>query len=75
MNILTDVKVNALTSWEQFYKNLPIGMVVFVLMFSSIVASELERGTLINILTKGMVRWKILGHQRGFPDMLYSNYK
>lgn len=58
--ILTDVKVNALTSWEQFYKNLPIGMVVFVLMFSSIVASELERGTLINILTKGMARWKIL---------------
>lgn len=58
--ILTDVQVNALTSWEQFYKNIPIGMVVFVLMFSPIVSAELEKGTLINILTKGMARWKVL---------------
>ena len=58
--VFQKVDVTAFTSWEQFYKNMPIGIIVFVLMFSGIVAAELQKGTLINIVTKGMSRWKIM---------------
>ena len=58
--VIADIKVNALSSWEQFFKNTPIAMVIFVLMFSGIVAAELQKGTLINMVTKGMPRWKII---------------
>lgn len=57
---VTEVEVNALTSWTQFYKNIPIALIVFLLMFSSILTKEYQKGTLIPIVTKGMKRWKIL---------------
>ena len=58
--LFQNMEVNALSSWEQFYKNMPIGIVIFILMFSGIVTTELQKGTLINIVTKGMPRWKIM---------------
>lgn len=57
---VTGVNVNALTSWTQFYKNIPLAMVIFLLMFSSIFTAEYQRGTLINMLTKGLNRWKVM---------------
>lgn len=54
--ILTEVTVDAMTSWAQFYKNIPIGLIIFLLMFSGILTTELQKGTLINILTKGLSR-------------------
>ena len=58
--LIQTMEISALTSWEQFFKNMPMGIVFFVLMFSVIVAAELQKGTLINIVTKGMPRWKIM---------------
>ena len=58
--LIQTMEISALTSWEQFFKNMPMGIVFFVLMFSGIVAAELQKGTLINIVTKGMARWKIM---------------
>lgn len=58
--VIKDVQINALSSWEQFFKNMPIGLIIFVLMFSGIVTMEIQKGTLINMVTKGMSRWKIL---------------
>lgn len=58
--LIQTMEISALTSWEQFFKNMPMGIVIFVLMFSGIVAAELQKGTLINIVTKGMPRWKIM---------------
>jgi len=71
MNLLSDslaeagmsiakVEVNALTSWTQFYKNVPILLIVFVIMFSGILTIEYQRGTLVNMLTKGLSRWKVI---------------
>ena len=57
---VTEVEVNALTSWTQFYKNIPIALIVYLLIFSSILTQEYQKGTLIPIVTKGMKRWKIL---------------
>ena len=58
--LIQTMEISALTSWEQFFKSMPMGIVIFVLMFSGIVAAELQKGTLINIVTKGMPRWKIM---------------
>lgn len=54
------INVDALTSWTQFFKNMPILLIIFIVMFSSILTLEYERKTLINVITKGLNRWKIL---------------
>lgn len=57
---ITEAKVDALTSWTQFYKNIPMALIVFLLMFSGILAVEYQKGTLIHMITKGLSRWKIV---------------
>lgn len=47
----------ALDSWAQFFKNVPqMGLIVLIIMFSGIMANEFSRGTLVNVLTKGLSR-------------------
>jgi len=51
----------ALDSWAQFFKNVgQMGMVVMVVIFSGIMANEFSKGTLINILTKGLKRSTVI---------------
>ncbi len=57
--IVTDVNVDAMTSWTQFFKNIPMGLIAFVLIESSIFTKEYESGTLILALTKGLERYKV----------------
>lgn len=57
---VTGVEVDALTSWTQFYKNVPIALVIVLLLFGSILTVEYQKGTLINMITKGMARWGII---------------
>ncbi len=58
--ILKDVTVTAMTSWEQYYKNMSMEFIVLVVMFCGILTSEYQKGTLINMLTKGLPRWKVI---------------
>lgn len=58
--IIQNVEVNAMTSWTQFFKNMPIALIIFIIMSGSAFTTEYQTGTLINIITKGMKRWKIL---------------
>jgi len=57
---ISKIEVNAMTSWNQFYKNVPMFLIVFVIMFGGILTTEYQRGTLINMLTKGLSRWKVI---------------
>jgi len=51
----------ALDSWTQFYSNVgQMGMLALIITFSGIMANELSRGTLVNLLTKGLKRYKII---------------
>ena len=58
--IVTDVTVSAMDSWIQFFKNIPMALIVFVLLESSIFTREYQTGTLVLSLTKGLKRYKVV---------------
>lgn len=51
---------SAIDSWIQFYKNISILLIVFIIMFSSTIASELNNHSLINMVTKGLPRYIVI---------------
>lgn len=58
--VITAVTVDAMTSWGQFYKNIPIGLIIFILISSGSFTDEYQKGTLIPVVTKGLSRRKIV---------------
>jgi len=58
--VITEVKVDALTSWTQFFKNIPIALIIFVLLYHGIFINEYQTGTLILVLTKGLPRYQVV---------------
>ena len=58
--IVTDVTVSALDSWVQFFKNIPMALIIFVLVEGGIFTREYQSGTLVLALTKGLDRKKVV---------------
>lgn len=58
--VITEIQVNALTSWTQFFKNIPIALITFILLYHGIFIKEYQTGTLILVLTKGLPRYKVV---------------
>lgn len=58
--MVTDIQVDAMTSWTQFFKNIPMALIAFVLIFSDIFTKEYKTGTLLLVLTKGLSRYKVV---------------
>ena len=58
---ITIADPTALDSWMQFEKNISqIGLFVIVIVMSGMMAGEYSRGTLVNILTKGLPRRTVI---------------
>ena len=57
---VTEVTVTALDSWVQFFKNIPMALIAFVLTEGSLFTKEYESGTLILSLTKGLRRGTVV---------------
>ena len=76
--IVGNVTVNAISSWTQFYKNAPVVLLVMVLMCSGMFTGEYQSGTLIQVVTKGLARKKILFSKMitlyGAWTVLYAAY-
>ncbi|HCA29652.1 MAG TPA: hypothetical protein DEP23_08860 [Ruminococcaceae bacterium] len=59
--IMTLPEATAYDAWTQFFKNATqMGLIVMVILFSPVLSSELSRGTLINMLTKGLSRTVVI---------------
>lgn len=58
--VVVSTEVDAMTSWVQFFKNVPMALIVFVLMQSNIFTKEYQSGTLVLALTKGLHRYKVV---------------
>ena len=58
--IVTAVEIDAMTSWGQFFKNVPMALIVFVIMQSNLFTKEYQSGTLVLALTKGLHRYKVV---------------
>lgn len=51
----------AIDAWMQFFKNATqMGLIILVIIFSGILATEQAKGTLINLLTKGLNRTSVV---------------
>lgn len=59
MNI-TATQSSVLDSWVQFFKNIPMALIVFVILESRIFTAEYRSGTLVLSLTKGLDRYKVV---------------
>ena len=53
-------EVTALDSWAQFFKNIPIALIAFIILESNIFTKEYQKGTLVLALTKGLKRYKVV---------------
>ena len=62
--------VSAMDSWAQFYKNIPMALIAFVLLEGGIFAKEYASGTLVLSLTKGLARYKVLVAKGGMLLLL-----
>lgn len=51
---VSKVVVNDLSSWTQFFKNVSMILIIFLVIFSGTITTEYQKGTLIPILTKGI---------------------
>lgn len=71
---ITVVSVSALDSWVQFFKNMPIGIIVFILIEGSLFTKEYSKGTLILSLTRGLERYKVILSKSGVLLALWSLY-
>ncbi len=69
---VTEVTVSALDSWTQFFKNLPLGLIAFVLLQSSIFTKEYDTGTLMLVFTKGFNRMKALAAKASMLLLFWS---
>lgn len=71
---VTNVTVDAMTSWMQFFKNIPLGLLVFILLESNIFTKEYQSGTLLLALTKGYGRYKVILSKSVILMILWSVY-
>ena len=69
---ITQVTVTAMDSWVQFFKNMPMALIAFVLLESSIFTKEYQTGTLLLSLTKGLSRDKVVISKTAVLTVLWT---
>lgn len=72
-----DIKVSIpaeIDSWIQFFKNInQIGMFGLVILFSTQITNEIQKGTLINLLSKGLPRYQVIISKWFFDTVMWMS--
>lgn len=55
-----NITVDAMTAWTQYFKNLFMEYILVLALFCGTLTSECQSGTLVNLLAKGLPRWKVI---------------
>lgn len=66
------VTVDASMSFAQFFKNIPMALILFVLLFGGSLANEWGRGTLIPLLTRGLSRSAVVAAKGAVMALLWT---
>ena len=69
---VSGVNITAIDSWVQFFKNMPIGLIAFVLLQCAIFTKEYSSGTLVLSLTKGLKRYTVVISKAGVLLVIWS---
>ena len=69
---ISDITINAFTSWEQFYKNMPMALIAFLLLCSNLFSKEYQAKTLIILVTKGLKRSVIVLSKAFFVNLCWT---
>lgn len=69
---VNEVTVSAMDSWVQFFKNVPMALIAFLLLQSNILTKEYQSGTLVLTLTKGLDRYKVIVSKTVVLSVLWS---
>lgn len=70
--IVKHIKVTALFSWQQYYKNISLMLIAMTVIFSNVLTGEYQRGTLVHMLTKGLPRWKVIAAKAGVQLFIWT---
>ncbi len=58
--VVGNITVDAVSSWSQFVKNIPMAIIVYILVCGNIYTKEYQSGTLVLLLTKGLKRSEVV---------------
>lgn len=56
---IPEMRVDALTSWAEYYSGIQMGLIAFAIMFANTFTKEYGSESLIIICTKGLARYKV----------------
>lgn len=70
--IVSAVTADASASWTQFFKNIPMAALLFIVMFGGSLTNECERGTLIPLLTRGLSRYSVIGAKAALISFVWT---
>lgn len=70
--VVTEIKIDAMTSWTQYYKNIEMALIIFVLLVSNTFTKEYQSGTLVLVLTKGLSRFKVVAAKTVVMMLLWT---
>lgn len=70
--VVSAVTADAAASWTQFFKNIPMAALLFIVLFGGSLANECERGTLIPLLTRGLSRHSVVGAKAALIALVWT---
>lgn len=70
--LVSAVTVDASMSFAQFFKNIPIVLILFIFIFGGSLVGEWEKGTLIPLLTRGLSRSVVVAVKTTIMVLLWT---